>query len=253
MLEHGVFDDVHAAMMIHPWPDDRLEGTCLAVVPLRRDLHRQGGPRLGRALGRGQRRRRHDHRPGGHRPAAPAAPSRRPGARRRDRRRPGGQHHPRDGHRPVHVPLDDPRGAGRARAPGHGVLRGRGAGHRVVGRPTSLWLRRTRTWCPTPTCWPSTGANAEALGRQLRPRRRAGAPADLLHRHGQRVPGRTDHPPAGRHRRRRVGQPPAGVRRRLRRPPSADTRPARRRPGHGLDGDRRRPSPAPCGTGSLAR
>jgi amidohydrolase len=31
MLEDGVFDDVHAAMMIHPWPDDRLEGTCLAV------------------------------------------------------------------------------------------------------------------------------------------------------------------------------------------------------------------------------
>lgn len=31
MLEAGVFDDVHAAMMIHPWPADRLEGTCLAV------------------------------------------------------------------------------------------------------------------------------------------------------------------------------------------------------------------------------
>ncbi|HEX3981345.1 MAG TPA: M20 family metallopeptidase [Acidimicrobiales bacterium] len=31
MLDHGVFDDVHAAMMIHPWPEDRLEGTCLAV------------------------------------------------------------------------------------------------------------------------------------------------------------------------------------------------------------------------------
>ena len=31
MLEDGVFDDVHAAMMIHPWPSDRLEGTCLAV------------------------------------------------------------------------------------------------------------------------------------------------------------------------------------------------------------------------------
>ena len=31
MLEHGLFDDVHAAMMIHPWPEDRLEGTCLAV------------------------------------------------------------------------------------------------------------------------------------------------------------------------------------------------------------------------------
>ncbi len=31
MLEAGVFDDVHAAMMIHPWPSDRLEGSCLAV------------------------------------------------------------------------------------------------------------------------------------------------------------------------------------------------------------------------------
>jgi amidohydrolase len=31
MLEQGVFDDVHAAMMIHPWPEDRLQGTCLAV------------------------------------------------------------------------------------------------------------------------------------------------------------------------------------------------------------------------------
>jgi amidohydrolase len=31
MLEHGVFDDVHAAMMIHPWPADWLAGTCLAV------------------------------------------------------------------------------------------------------------------------------------------------------------------------------------------------------------------------------
>jgi len=31
MLGHGVFEDVHAAMMIHPWPTDRLEATCLAV------------------------------------------------------------------------------------------------------------------------------------------------------------------------------------------------------------------------------
>ena len=31
MLENGVFEDVHAAMMIHPWPQDRLAGTCLAV------------------------------------------------------------------------------------------------------------------------------------------------------------------------------------------------------------------------------
>jgi amidohydrolase len=31
MLDRGVFDDVHAAMMVHPWPSDRLEATCLAV------------------------------------------------------------------------------------------------------------------------------------------------------------------------------------------------------------------------------
>ena len=31
LLKAGYFDDVHAAMMIHPWPSDRLEATCLAV------------------------------------------------------------------------------------------------------------------------------------------------------------------------------------------------------------------------------
>ena len=31
MLEAGIFEDVHAAMMVHPWPSDRLEATCLAV------------------------------------------------------------------------------------------------------------------------------------------------------------------------------------------------------------------------------
>ena len=31
MLEQGAFDDVHAAMMVHPWPADRLVATCLAV------------------------------------------------------------------------------------------------------------------------------------------------------------------------------------------------------------------------------
>jgi amidohydrolase len=31
MLEHGAFDGVHAAMMVHPWPADRLVATCLAV------------------------------------------------------------------------------------------------------------------------------------------------------------------------------------------------------------------------------
>ncbi len=31
MLEAGAFDGVHAAMMVHPWPTDRLEASCLAV------------------------------------------------------------------------------------------------------------------------------------------------------------------------------------------------------------------------------
>jgi amidohydrolase len=31
MLERGAFDGVHAAMMVHPWPQDRLAGRCLAV------------------------------------------------------------------------------------------------------------------------------------------------------------------------------------------------------------------------------
>ena len=31
MLEAGAFDDVHAAMMVHPWATERLEATCLAV------------------------------------------------------------------------------------------------------------------------------------------------------------------------------------------------------------------------------
>lgn len=31
MLDAGAFDGLHAAMMVHPWPEDRLEATCLAV------------------------------------------------------------------------------------------------------------------------------------------------------------------------------------------------------------------------------
>ena len=31
MLDAGAFDDVHAAMMVHPWASERLEATCLAV------------------------------------------------------------------------------------------------------------------------------------------------------------------------------------------------------------------------------
>jgi amidohydrolase len=35
MLDRGAFAGVHAAMMVHPWPSDHLEATCLAVDHLR--------------------------------------------------------------------------------------------------------------------------------------------------------------------------------------------------------------------------
>jgi amidohydrolase len=40
MLERGAFDDAHLAMMVHPWPNDRLEAQCLAVSHF--DVHFHG-------------------------------------------------------------------------------------------------------------------------------------------------------------------------------------------------------------------
>jgi amidohydrolase len=40
MLERGAFRGVHAAMMAHPWPIERLTGTCLAVAHF--DVHYRG-------------------------------------------------------------------------------------------------------------------------------------------------------------------------------------------------------------------
>jgi amidohydrolase len=40
MLERGAFAGVHAAMMVHPWPTERLTGTCLAVAHY--DVHFHG-------------------------------------------------------------------------------------------------------------------------------------------------------------------------------------------------------------------
>ena len=39
MLERGAFDDVHAAMMVHPWPTERLDRDLPGGGPLRRRLH----------------------------------------------------------------------------------------------------------------------------------------------------------------------------------------------------------------------
>jgi len=40
MLDRGAFDGVHAAMMVHPWPAERLAATCLAVSHF--DVHFAG-------------------------------------------------------------------------------------------------------------------------------------------------------------------------------------------------------------------
>jgi amidohydrolase len=40
MLDRGAFAEVHAAMMVHPWPTERLTGSCLAVSHF--DVHFSG-------------------------------------------------------------------------------------------------------------------------------------------------------------------------------------------------------------------
>ena len=51
-LDAGAFDGVHAAMMVHPWPNERLQGRCLAVshfdVTFRgREAHASAAPWAG--------------------------------------------------------------------------------------------------------------------------------------------------------------------------------------------------------------
>jgi amidohydrolase len=53
LLNAGYFDDVHAAMMVHPWPNDRLEAQCLAVdhfdvTFLGKEAHASAAPWEGR-------------------------------------------------------------------------------------------------------------------------------------------------------------------------------------------------------------
>lgn len=52
MLQRGAFDGVHAAMMVHPWPTERLGATCLAVSHFDvtfagREAHASAAPWLG--------------------------------------------------------------------------------------------------------------------------------------------------------------------------------------------------------------
>jgi amidohydrolase len=53
MLERGAFEGAHAAMMVHPWPEDRLGTSCLAVDHFEvrysgREAHASASPEQGR-------------------------------------------------------------------------------------------------------------------------------------------------------------------------------------------------------------
>jgi amidohydrolase len=52
LLDRGAFESAHAAMMVHPWPEDLLEATCLAVDHMSvryegRDAHASASPDKG--------------------------------------------------------------------------------------------------------------------------------------------------------------------------------------------------------------
>jgi len=52
LLARGAFDDAHLAMMVHPWPEDRLTACCLAVDHLQvtyhgREAHASAAPERG--------------------------------------------------------------------------------------------------------------------------------------------------------------------------------------------------------------
>lgn len=52
LLQRGAFTGAHAAMMVHPWPEDRLTATCLAVDHLQiaytgREAHASAAPERG--------------------------------------------------------------------------------------------------------------------------------------------------------------------------------------------------------------
>ena len=229
MLERGAFEGAHAAMMVHPWPTERLTGACLAVAHFDvhftgREAHASAAPWEGVNAAR-----RHDGLPGGHRPAPPAAPPGRPGARGGHPGRAGGQRHPRRVTGRFMARLAHPRGARRRSSPGSAPA------SRPARWPPGCTVRYEKLspdyshMEADPALLAAYRTNAESLGRRF-DADDAGRPAPhVLHRHGQRLAGRADHPSAHRHRVRRRGQPPARVRGRLHHrrrptPPSATGR-----------------------------
>ena len=199
MLENGVFEDVHAAMMIHPWPTERLEGTCLAVSHFDvtftgKSAHASAAPFEGINAG-----------------DAMAIAQVAIGLLRQQFR-PGDQVHgiTTYGGQAANIIPESVTGRFMCRSTslaGLAVLEPRvmacfEAGALATGASfdpnragPGLLPHGERPGPAGPLPAQCRGARA-----RLPPRRPAGPPAHLLHRHGQRVPGRAHHPPPGAHR-----------------------------------------------------
>ena len=196
LLERGAFDGAHAAMMVHPWPEDRLDRDVPGRRPLRRALPGQGRPRLGRpeqgvnaadamtvaqvAIGL----LRQHFRPGDQVHGIVTEGGRR------------AEHRPGGGTGRFMVPGPDPRGPGASRAASRALLRGRAPWPPGARSRSATWPRPTRTWCSDDLLLDAYRANAEALGRRFAADDDREAAAHHLHRHGQRLARRARHPPA---------------------------------------------------------
>ena len=87
MLDQGAFEGAHAAMMVHPWPEDRLVTAVPGGRPHRGQLHRPERPRVRCTVQGDQRGRRSHDRTGSDRASPPAPDPGEPGSRDRHRRR----------------------------------------------------------------------------------------------------------------------------------------------------------------------
>ena len=176
LINAGYFDDAHAAMMVHPWPNERLEATLPRGRPLRRDVsparRPTPPPRRGRASTRStpspspksrSALLRQQLRPG------------RPGPRHRHRRRLGREHHPESRGRTLHGALGHGERLARASRARRRLLRG---GRARDGRARStieelgqrLLAYGVRPRDPRPL--PTRGRSARTHFRARRRRRR---------------------------------------------------------------------------------
>jgi hypothetical protein len=197
MLDAGVFDGVHAAMMVHPAPSSRSSSRA-SPSSTSRHLPRPRGARVRLPAARTERRRRAHRRAGRRRPAAPAPRRRRSASTASS---PTAVTHPTSSRaarraRGTCVPRRSPssKSCRRACTPASRPARSRPAAR----SRSSSRARATASSCPTRRCSPPTSARrprSDASSPSVDPSELAG-----LDRHGERVAARPDDPPDARHR-----------------------------------------------------